>query len=53
MEGDKDKRRSNIGYVFTVGGTTVRWILKLKNFVALSAMEVEYVVATKASKEMI
>ena len=24
MVGDKDSRRSTIGYVFTVGGTTVR-----------------------------
>ena len=26
MAGDKDNRRSTIGYVFTVGGTTINWI---------------------------
>ena len=26
MAGDKDNRRSTTGYVFIVGGTTVRWI---------------------------
>ena len=29
MAGDKDSRRSTVGYVFTVGGTTVSWISKL------------------------
>jgi hypothetical protein len=29
MEGDKDSRRSTTWYVFTIGGTTVSWILKL------------------------
>ena len=28
--GDKDSRRSTIGYVFTVGGTIVSWISKLQ-----------------------
>ena len=41
------------GYVFTVGGTIVSWILKLQKVVALLAMEAKYVVATEASKEMI
>jgi hypothetical protein len=53
MEGDKDSRRSTIGYVFIVGGTTISWISKLKNIVSLSTMEAKYVVATDASKEMI
>jgi hypothetical protein len=35
MEGDKDSRRSTIGYVFTIGGTIVSWISKLKKVVAL------------------
>ena len=34
-------------------GTTISWILKLQKVVALSTMEVEYVSATKSSKEMI
>jgi hypothetical protein len=53
MESDKDSRRSTIGYVFTVGGTTVSWISKLQKVVSLSTTEAEYVVAKKASKEMI
>jgi hypothetical protein len=53
MAGDKDSRRSTIGYVFTIGVTTVNWILKLQKVVALSTTEAEYVAATEASKEMI
>jgi hypothetical protein len=53
MAGDKYRRRSTIGYVFIVGGTTVSSILKLQKVVALSTIEAEYVVTTKASKEMI
>jgi hypothetical protein len=53
MVGDKDSRRSNKGYVFTIGGTTVSWISKLQKVVVLSTTEAEYVVATKAIKEMI
>jgi hypothetical protein len=53
MAGDKDSRRSTTGYVFTIGGTTISWILKLQKVVALSTTEAEYVAATEASKEMI
>jgi hypothetical protein len=53
MASDKDSRRRTIGYVFTVGGTTVSWISKLQKVVALSTTEREYVVAIEASKEMI
>jgi hypothetical protein len=53
MAGDKDSRRSTTWYVFTIGGTIISWILKMKKFFALSTTETEYVSATKASKEMI
>ena len=53
MAGDKDSRRSTTGYLFTMGGTSVSWISKLQQVVALSIMEAEYVAATEASKEMI
>jgi hypothetical protein len=53
MAGDKDSRRRTTVYVFTIGGTIVSWISKLQKVVALSTTEVEYVSATKASKEMI
>jgi hypothetical protein len=52
MAGEKDSR-STIGYVFTIGGTTISWISKLRKVVALSKIEAEYVSSTKASKEMI
>jgi hypothetical protein len=45
--------RTTIGYVFTIGGTTVSWILKLQKVVSLSTIEAEYVPAIEASKEMI
>ena len=48
MAGDQDSRRRTTGYVFTMGGTTISSILKLKKVVALSTMEVEYVVAIEA-----
>jgi len=50
MAGDRDNKRSTIGYVFTVGGTAVIWVSKLQSVVSFSTMEAEYVVATKASK---
>jgi hypothetical protein len=50
MEGDKDRWKSTIGYVFIVGGTTVSWISKLQKVVALSTTYAEYVSATDASK---
>ena len=53
MAGDRDNRRSTIGYVFTVGGTAVSWVSKPQSVVALSTTEAEYVAATEASKEMI
>ena len=53
MAGGKDSRRSTTGYVFTAGGTTISWISKLQQVVALSTMEADYVAAIEASKEMI
>ena len=53
MDGDKDSKRSTTGYVFTMVGTTVSWISKLQQVVALSTTEAEYVATTEASKEMI
>jgi hypothetical protein len=53
MVGDKDSRRRTIGYVFTIGGTSISWISKIKKVASLSTMEAETIVATEASKEMI
>jgi hypothetical protein len=53
MAGDKDSWRSTTRYVFNISGTKISWILKLQKVVSLSTTKGEYVVATKASKEMI
>ncbi|KAH9315067.1 hypothetical protein KI387_023694, partial [Taxus chinensis] len=53
MAGDVDNKRSTIGYVYNVGGTSVSWISRLQKLVAFSTMEDEYVAATEARKEMI
>ena len=53
MVGDKDIRMSTGWYVFTIGGTKISWISKLQKVVSLSTTKVVYVVATKASKEII
>ena len=36
MVGDRDNKRSTIRYVFTIGGTTISWVSKMKSVVALS-----------------
>jgi hypothetical protein len=53
MAGDKYRRRSTTGYVFTIGGTTISWISRLQKVVSLSTTEEEYLVAREDSKEMI
>jgi hypothetical protein len=53
MAGDKDSRRSTIGYVFTISGTSVSYISKLQKVFKLSTIEEEYDVATEDSKEII
>lgn len=53
FSGEVDHRRSTIGYIFIVGTTTVSWMSRIQNIVALSTIEAEYVVVTEASKELI
>ncbi|KAL5546738.1 hypothetical protein UlMin_006425 [Ulmus minor] len=48
--GDLDKRRSLIGYVFTLFGCTMSWKAQLQPVVALSTMEAEYIAATEGIK---
>ena len=50
MEGDKDSRSSTTWYVFTIGGTIVSWILKLKKVVSLSTIEANYISTIEVSK---
>ena len=49
--GNVDIRRNTIGYVYTLGGTTVSWGSQLQKIVALSTTEAEYVAITEASKD--
>eukprot|EP00253_Pinus_taeda_P022718 PITA_22718 len=51
--GDLDKRRSTLGYVFTLAGGAISWMSKLQNIVALSTTEAEYIAAPHACKEAI
>eukprot|EP00253_Pinus_taeda_P015199 PITA_15199 len=53
MASDRDNWRSTIGYVFTVGRTTISWVSKHKSVVVLSTTEAEYVASIEASKEII
>jgi hypothetical protein len=50
---DLDKRRSLIGYVFTVGGCAVSWRACLHPTVAQSTTEAEYIAVCYACKEAI
>ena len=49
---DFGTRRSLTGYIFKFCGNTVSWKANLQLVVVLSTMEAEYVVATKAVKEV-
>ncbi|PHT45001.1 hypothetical protein CQW23_14159 [Capsicum baccatum] len=51
--GDHDKRRSLIGYVFTIGGCAISWKATLQTMVALSTSEAVYMAITEAFKEAI
>ena len=48
---DLDKRRSLIGYVFTIGGCAISWKVTLQSTIALSTIEAKYMAFTKACKE--
>lgn len=51
--GDLDKRRYTSGYVFTLAGGPISWMLKLQSIVALSTIEAEYVSASHDCKEAV
>ena len=50
---DLNKRKSTTGYMFTLAGAGVSWVLKLQTTVALSTTEAKYMIATQAYKEAI
>ena len=51
--GDFYDKRSISGYVFNLFGGVISWMSKKYTIVSLSTIEVEYMVATHASKEVI
>lgn len=51
--GDRDKRRSMTGYIFTMGRCAVSWKATLQSTVALSTTEAEYMAAAEGIKEAI
>ena len=51
--GDFDKRKSLIGYVFTLSDSVINWKATLQSTVALSTTEAEYMATTEAVKETI
>lgn len=53
FSGDRDKRKSTIGYVFSSARGVDSWVSKLQTEVTLSTTEAKYMVATHASKEAI
>ena len=53
LGGDVDSRKSTSGYIYTIGGTAVSWMYRLRKCVSLSSTEVEYVVIAEAGKEII
>ena len=48
-----DQIRSTSGYVFNLFGGAVSWMSKKQSLVALSTIEIEYMAATHASKEVV
>jgi len=52
MAGDMDSRKSTFGYMMTFVGGVVSWQSRLQKCVALSSIEVEYIV-TEAAKELL
>jgi hypothetical protein len=50
---DLDKRRSLIGYVFTIGGCAVSWRACLEPTIAQLTIEAEYITVCDACKEVV
>jgi hypothetical protein len=53
MAGDVDTRKSTSGYLITFFGRAVLWQSRLQKCIALSTIEAELIVATKACKELL
>ncbi|MCI98220.1 copia-type polyprotein, partial [Trifolium medium] len=44
--GDKDDRKSTVGYIFLYGGASISWCSRKEPVVALSTCEAEYIAAS-------
>ncbi|GJV44814.1 hypothetical protein Tco_1429350, partial [Tanacetum coccineum] len=53
LAGNKDNVKSTSGYLITFAGGAISWQSRLQKCVALSTTEAEYVVTTKACKELL
>lgn len=53
FDGEKDHRRSTIGYVFTLGTIAISWIFQLQKIIDLSTIKVEYVVVKKQRDDLV
>jgi len=51
--GDPDQQRSTMGYVFTVAECIISWKAELKDTIAFSMIEAEYMAAVEMSKEVL
>ncbi|RVX13517.1 hypothetical protein CK203_021135 [Vitis vinifera] len=49
---DEAKLKITTGYAYTISGTTVSWVSRLQNIVALYTTEAKYVAMTEATKEL-
>ncbi|GJY65683.1 hypothetical protein Tco_0467921 [Tanacetum coccineum] len=45
--------KSTTGYVFTMGGTVVRWISRIQKCVTMSTTEAKYIAIAEAGKELV
>nr|GEU55201.1 retrovirus-related Pol polyprotein from transposon TNT 1-94 [Tanacetum cinerariifolium] len=48
-----DSKKSNTGYVFTVGGTLISWMSRIQKCVAMSTIEAEYMAIAEIGKELV
>jgi hypothetical protein len=53
LAGDIDGRKSTSGYLVTHSGRAVAWQSRLQKCVALNTTKAEFIVVTKASKELL
>ena len=53
FQSDRESRKSTSRYVFTLGGGVVSWKSVKQSSIVDSTMEVEYIAASEAAKEVV